>query len=87
MSVSRLLLIGGVIAAPFFILTDIVAATLVYPGYDYTAQQVSELSAIGAPSRDFWMLMGYPYNLFTLAFAGGCGWPPAGGCPSGSQRC
>jgi hypothetical protein len=78
MSVSRLLLVGGVIAAPFFILTDIVAATLVYPGYDYTAQQVSELSAIGAPSRDFWMLMGYPYNLFTLAFAGGV-WLVAGG--------
>ena len=53
MSVTRPLLICGVVAAPFFILTDIVAATLVYPGYDYSAQQVSELSAIGAPSRDF----------------------------------
>ena len=78
MSVTRLLLICGVVAAPFFILTDIVAATLVYPGYDYSAQQVSELSAIGAPSRDFWMIMGYPYNLLTLAFAGGV-WLAASG--------
>jgi hypothetical protein len=74
---TRLLLVCGVVAAPFFILTDIVAATLVYPGYDYTAQQVSELSAIGAPSRDFWMVMGFPYNLLTLAFAAGV-WLAAG---------
>jgi hypothetical protein len=78
MSATRLLLLCGVIAAPFFILTDIVAATWFYPGYDYTSQQVSELSAIGAPSRDFWMLMGYPYNALTLAFAVGL-WLAAAG--------
>jgi hypothetical protein len=77
MPVTRFLLLGGIAAAPLFILTDIVAATLVYPGYDYSAQQVSELSAIGAPSRDFWMIMGYPYNLLTLAFAAGV-WLAAG---------
>lgn len=71
MPITRLLLICGTLAAPFFVLTDIIAAILVYPGYDYSAQQVSELSAIGAPSREFWMLMGYPYNLLTLAFAAG----------------
>jgi hypothetical protein len=59
------------VAAPFFILTDIAASTLFYPGYDYTAQQVSELSAIGAPSRDFWMAMAYPYTLLTLFLAAG----------------
>ena len=77
MSFPRFLLICGILAAPIFILTDIIAATLIYPGYDYSAQQVSELSAIGAPSRDFWMIMGYPYNLLTLAFAGGI-WLAAG---------
>lgn len=77
MTLARFLLICGILAAPFFILTDIVAATLFYPGYDYSAQQVSELSAIGAPSRDFWMIMGYPYNLLTLAFAAGL-WMTAG---------
>ena len=49
MPITRLLLTCGIVAAPFFIVTDIVAATLVYPGYEYSAQQVSELSAIGAP--------------------------------------
>jgi len=69
MSSTRLLLICGILAAPLFILTDLVAAVWLYPGYDYTAQQVSELSAIGAPSRDFWMLMSYPYFVLTVAFA------------------
>ena len=68
---SRLLLICGILAAPLFILTDIGAAVWLYPGYSYTAQQVSELSAIGAPSRDFWMLMSYPYFALTLGFAAG----------------
>lgn len=71
MSLPRVLLICGIAAAVLYIGMDIVAARLFYPGYDYTAQQVSELSAIGAPSRPFWMAMGYPYGLLTLAFAAG----------------
>jgi hypothetical protein len=78
MSVTRLLLTCGAAAAVLFILTDIEAATLFYPGYDYASQQVSELSAIGAPSRDFWTIMGYPYALLTLAFAAGV-WLAAAG--------
>ena len=68
---TRLFLICGLLAAPLFILTDIGAAVWLYPGYDYAAQQVSELSAIGAPSRDFWMAMSYPYFALTLGFAAG----------------
>lgn len=67
-NLTRLLLACGVLAAAFYLLTDILAAAFFYPGYDYTAQQVSELSAIGAPSRPFWMLMGYPYALLLVAF-------------------
>lgn len=66
---TRALLICGILAAPLFILTDLVAAFWLYPGFDITAQQVSELSAIGAPSRDFWMLMSYPYFALNAAFA------------------
>ena len=69
MSLTRLLLICGIVAAAWFIAMDIAAGTLFYPGYDYGSQQVSELSAIGAPSRDFWMAMGYPYAILNLAFA------------------
>ncbi len=71
MTGQRSLLICGALAAAVYIGTDILAASFFYPGYDYTAQQVSELSAIGAPSRPFWMLMGYPYALLTMAFAAG----------------
>ena len=68
---TRALLVCGILAAPLFILTDLVAAFWLYPGFDITAQQVSELSAIGAPSRDFWMLMSYPYFALNAAFAVG----------------
>jgi len=78
MFVTKLLLLCGVAAGAFYIGTDLAAATLLYPGYDYTAQQVSELSAIGAPSRPFWMAMGYPYTLLTLAFGAGI-WRAAAG--------
>ena len=66
---TRLLLLCGALAAVLFIGTDIAAATLFYPGYDYSAQQVSELSAIGAPSRSFWVLMSTPYALLSLISA------------------
>ncbi len=66
---TRALLICGILATSLFILTDLAAAFWLYPGYDYAAQQVSELSAIGSPSRDFWLLMSYPYFALTLAFA------------------
>jgi len=69
MSPSRWLLAAGVASGGVFLAADIVAGTLFYPGYDFTAQQVSELSAIGAPSRTFWTLAGYPYSILTLAFA------------------
>ncbi len=66
---TKSLLLAGTLAAPLFIATDIVAAALLYPGYDYAAQQVSELSAIGAPTRTFWLVMSYPYVLLLLALA------------------
>lgn len=43
----RGLLICGIASSALHICTDILAATVLYPGYSYTAQQVSELSAIG----------------------------------------
>ena len=74
---TRLLLLCGLLASIVYVATDLAAAALFYPGYDYTAQQVSELSAIGAPSRPFWMLLAYPYSLLTAAFGVGV-WRAAG---------
>lgn len=68
---TKPLLLAGALAAPIFIATDLVAAALLYPRYDYSAQQVSELSAIGAPTRAFWLAMSYPYALLLLALAAG----------------
>jgi hypothetical protein len=78
MNVQRLALVCGIVSAVLYIAGDVTAATFFYPGYDYTSQQVSELSAIGAPSRPFWMVMTYPYNLLTIAFAAGV-WAAAAG--------
>jgi hypothetical protein len=69
MSLRRALLACGIVGAALFIAMDLVASFWLYPGYDYTAQQVSELSAIGAPSRDFWLTMGLPHFALSFAFA------------------
>ncbi|MDL2292556.1 DUF998 domain-containing protein [Acholeplasma sp. OttesenSCG-928-E16] len=42
--------LSGVIAFIFYILHDIIGA-LNYPGYDWLSQAVSDLTAVGAPSR------------------------------------
>lgn len=69
MPIIRWLLAAGVASGALFLAGDIVAGSFFYPGYDFAAQQVSELSAIGAPSRAFWMVVGYPYSILTLVFA------------------
>lgn len=78
LTIPKLLLICGIVGSLAYLLSDIVAATFLYPGYDITTQQVSELSAIGAPSRPYWVAMGYPYALLILAFAAGV-WMAANG--------
>ena len=43
-----------------------------YPDYhDYTSQMVSELMAVGAPTRTLLIWLFVPYNLLVLAFAAG----------------
>ena len=46
----KVLLLCGILSSLVYIAADIFAARR-YPGYRYTAQTVSELSAIGAPTR------------------------------------
>jgi hypothetical protein len=67
----RGLLICGIASSVLYVLTDILAATVLYPGYSYTAQQVSELSAIGAPTRPVWIAMSMVWALLVIAFAVG----------------
>ncbi len=48
-----------------------VAASLAYDGYSYTDQTISELSAIGAPTRAFWLAGSVLYQVLGFAFAFG----------------
>lgn len=64
------LLACGVIVAVVQIFGDILAAAL-HPGYSYIDQSVSELSAIGAPTRPITAGFGFAYEALVLAFAVG----------------
>lgn len=59
----------GLIAGVIYIGTDILLALVFYPGYSITSQTISELSAIGAPTRTFWVLvMGILFGPLVIAF-------------------
>lgn len=66
-TVQKALLVCGIAAPVLYIGTDILAAGL-YKGYSYVNQQVSELSAIGAPTAPLWNVMMRIYGLLAIAF-------------------
>jgi len=69
--VRRILLICGIVSSVWYVVTDGIG-TLHYPGYSYADQWFSELTAQGAPTRDFMVaLNGIPYTLLVSAFAEG----------------
>lgn len=63
----------GVAVAVVQIAGDVIAAAR-YPGYSYAHMTVSELSAIGAPTRSFQSGVGVLFGLLVVAFAGGVWW-------------
>jgi hypothetical protein len=72
----KVLLVYGILSSLLYVAMNIIAPML-YEGYNSASQTVSELSAIGAPTRAFWLLLGIPYALLATAF--GCGvWVSAG---------
>jgi hypothetical protein len=73
----RILLICGVLSSLLWVAADI-AASLFYAGYSYADYSVSELTAIGAPTRLFLVLVGLITILLELALAVGV-WRTAGG--------
>lgn len=64
---TKLLLLCGILSSLIYIGTDILTSCL-YEGYSYTSQQVSELSAIGAPTRQLWITMSFIWALLVIAF-------------------
>jgi hypothetical protein len=67
MKVSKALLMCGIISSVVWIGADIVASML-YEGYSYINQSISELSAIGAPTRLFLTMTGIIYEVLLFAF-------------------
>ena len=75
--VRKILLGCGIVSSVLYVVTDVLG-TLRYPGYSYADQEFSELTAQGAPTRDFMVALNViPYTLLVAAFAMGV-WASAG---------
>ncbi len=64
------LLICGVASSLLYIAMNIFVPRM-YPGYDWRSMTVSELSAIGTPTRTLWVWLGVAYTLLFILFAWG----------------
>lgn len=73
----KVLLICGILASLLYVATDILAGML-WEGYSFSSQAISELSAIGAPTRPLVVTLGIIYDVLLIAF-GLCVWVIAGG--------
>jgi hypothetical protein len=73
--VRKLLLICGIVSS---LLYGAMIGVIRFEDYSPISQTVSELSAIGAPTRPLWMLLGSVYDAFVVAFGLGV-WMSAGG--------
>ena len=66
----KFLLFCGVIASLLYIVMNIFIPPL-YEGYNWVTQTVSELSAVDAPTRPLWFVLGIIYTLFVAVFGYG----------------
>jgi hypothetical protein len=71
------LLVCGVLSSAVYVANNVLGA-LVWKGYSSFSQVISELSAIGAPSRPYWLPLGVLYAALLVAFGIGV-WQSAGG--------
>jgi len=74
--VRKVLLALGIVGPLFYVATDILVATR-WEGYSYTDQTVSELFAIGAPTRPLAVPLMLTYGMLAIAFGLGI-WISAG---------
>lgn len=65
--VRKLLLVCGILSSLLYVATDIFAA-MRWEGYSYTSQTVSELFAIGAPTRTLVVPLFLTYSVLVIAF-------------------
>lgn len=71
--VLKALFICGILAPLVYVGADILAA-LQWEGYSYTSQGISELMAIGAPTRPFLVVLFTIHNVLAIAFGLGIYW-------------
>jgi hypothetical protein len=69
-TLHSLLLFSGIVSSFLYVVLNIITV-LLYKGYSAVSQTVSELSAIGAPTRSLWVSLVTVYSLLVIAF--GCG--------------
>lgn len=69
-SMRKALLSCGILSSAWYVAISIFVPML-YEGYDQATFTVSELSAIGAPTRIAWVLLALFYPLFLVAFGWG----------------
>lgn len=72
----RLLLSCGIVSSVLYAAMSVLVARE-WEGYSSASQVISELSAVGAPTRRLWVLLCIPYTLLVLAFGWGV-WSSAG---------
>jgi len=75
-SKSRLLLVAGALSSLLYVAMNVLIA-MQWESYSSAAQAVSELSAVGAPTRALWVSWGLLYTLLVCAFGYGV-WACAG---------
>jgi hypothetical protein len=63
-------LVCGVASSLLYVAMNVVVP-MQWPGYDQASQTVSELSAVGAPTRPLWVVLGILYTLLVTAFGWG----------------
>lgn len=70
------LLVCGILSPLLYVVMNAFVPML-FEGYSLASQTVSELSAIGAPTRPLWVWLGTVYSLLVVAFGVGV-WKSAG---------
>ena len=73
---NKVLLICGIVSSVLYVALNIFVS-MQWPSYNSASQTVSELSAVGAPTRSLWVWLCIPYTLLVIAFAWGV-WKSAG---------
>ncbi len=72
----KALLVGGILSSLLYVAMNVFVA-LEWEAYSSASQTVSELSAIGAPTRSLWVLPAALYTVLVTAFGWGV-WKSAG---------